>query len=647
MGCQPARIAYCSHQAIRCPSGQRTEQCIGVLAAERSRPGKGQEGLMPDTSNYWTRRGWLGVSRRRFLAGSAVTAIGSAAILAGCGDDDDETPTPTGTATGTATRTATAAPTEAGRRGGTMRLVKSVPDTGVDPAITNTYALHTSKVYSHTHLYQASTDKVLFDIAVSYEQADPTTLTFKLRPGVNFQADVAGGRAVTSEDLAYSWSRYPDALKNLGSQFNRINWGWMDVSNGAKFETPDAQTITIKQNKPFADNIRAMGNYQFAIVAREMVEGSADKTLRNVLNAGSGPYRMVRRESTGTRFERNPNYHKKENPSPTFVADGPYIDAWEERIIADSGAAKAAFIAGEIDILSTALVPVDRLVAQELRGQSGITVLEGESVDHLICAFDAVKWTDKRLREAISLAVDREKFIRNVYVGDGIFSGPVSTGFKDFSFTQAELKQKQRFDPARAKALWAEADGNSKFNGGKLLITTNAGIPLFPQAGRFIAEELRTNLGLDVQVEAVDGNTYVAKAVAPVKEWDLFVAYNLSLNTVPSYNALTHYVPSGFGGIFPNMKLDSPNPEVAALAKQIQDLYEAQAAELDKAARKTKMDALQNFLLDNYATVLGLPIQKTKYQPIRNKVKNFPANDFVWGSSSADHIRVQNIFLEA
>jgi peptide/nickel transport system substrate-binding protein len=596
--------------------------------------------------NYWTRRQRFGVSRRKFLAGSAVTAIGSAAILAGCGDDDDDGPAPTPTATGTAPGTT---PTQtAGRRGGTMRLVKAVPDTGVDPAITSTFLLHTSKVYSHTHLYQASTGEILFDLATSYEQVDPTTLTFKLRPGVNFQADVANGRAVTSEDVAYSWSRYPDALKNLGSQFNAINWGWMDVSQGATFETPDAETITIKQNKPFADNIAAMGNAQFAIVAREMVEGSSDGTLRNVLNAGSGPYRMTRRESTGTRFERNPNYHVEQEPlSPTFVADGPYLDAWEERIIADSGAAKAAFIAGELDILSTALVPVDRIVAQELRGQSGVTVLEAESVDHLILAFDAVKWTDPRLREAISLAFDREKLIRNVYLGDGLFSGPVSTGFKEFSFTQEELKEKQRFDPQRARQLWQEAVGGSQFGGRRLRITTNAGIPLFPTVGRFIAEELRANLGVEAEVEAVDGNTYTAKAVAPVKEWDLFVAWHLGVNTIPSFNALTHYVPSGFGGIFPNLRLDSQVPEVAALARQVQDLYEAQAAAIDPAERKVAMDALQNFLLENHTASLGLPIQKTRYQPIRNRVKNFPVNDFVWGAASANEIRVQNIYLDA
>ena len=126
-----------------------------------------------------------------------------------------------------------------------MRLVKAVPDVGITPAITNTYPLHSSKVYSHTHLYRASKGDLLFDLATEVEQVDPTTLTFKLRPDINFQAEVANGRQLVSSDLAYSWGRYPEALKSYGSQFNRINWGWMDASAGATFETPDDLTVTI------------------------------------------------------------------------------------------------------------------------------------------------------------------------------------------------------------------------------------------------------------------------------------------------------------------------------------------------------------------------------------------------------------------
>ncbi len=605
--------------------------------------------------NYWSRKMRYGVTRRRFLAGSATAAAGSAALLAGCGDDDDDTtPASATTAAGgsataagsaSASASASAAPTQvAGKRGGTLRFVKAVPDVGLDPAVTNTYPLHTAKTYGHTHTYRASTGEVLMDIAVSYEQVDPTTLVFKVRPGVNFQAEVAGGREVTSEDLAYSWSRYPDALKSLGSQFNKINWGWMDVSSGAKFETPDKSTIKVTQAFPFADNIAAMGNHQFAIVAREVVEGSSDKTLRQVLNAGSGPYKMVKRESTGTRFERNPTYHKKTNPASSYLADGPYIDAIEERIIADSGAAKAAFVSGEIDILSSSLVPIDKLIAEELTKSPGVKVASADSVDHLIVAFDNVKWIDPRLREAVSLAIDRERFIRTLYLGDGIFTGPVSNGFGDLTYSQDKLKGLQKFDPKRAKELWEAGGGNTKF-GGKIKFTTNAGIPLFVQASQFIAEELKKNLGVEAPVEVVDGNTYVARATAPVKEWDLFVAYNLSLNTIPSYNALTHYVPSGFGGVFPNLKLDSATPETAALAKQVQDLYDLQAREANKAARKVKMETLQDFLLTKFATVLPLPIQKTKYAAYRDKVQNFPVKEFVWGAASANEIRVQDIWL--
>ena len=45
------------------------------------------------------------------------------------------------------------------------------------------------------------------------EQTDPTTMTFKLRPGLKFQPNVAGGRALTAQDVAFSYGRFPDTLK--------------------------------------------------------------------------------------------------------------------------------------------------------------------------------------------------------------------------------------------------------------------------------------------------------------------------------------------------------------------------------------------------------------------------------------------------
>ena len=60
--------------------------------------------------NYWTRLKSNGYSRRRFLAGTGVAAAGTAAILAGCGDDDSSGSAATAAATSAATAAATEAP---------------------------------------------------------------------------------------------------------------------------------------------------------------------------------------------------------------------------------------------------------------------------------------------------------------------------------------------------------------------------------------------------------------------------------------------------------------------------------------------------------------------------------------------------------
>jgi peptide/nickel transport system substrate-binding protein len=583
------------------------------------------------------------ISRRRVLTAGAT--LSGAAFLAACGGGDDTPSGGTGGATSGAASPAAGAQATgtqaaaAGKRGGTMRLSKAGVDTGLDPAITVTNPLHPAKAFSHTHVYRVSSDEVLLDLATSYEQTDPTTLVFKLREGVAFQdAPPMNGRAMTSEDLAFSFSRFPTALKEYGSQVNRIVWGWMD-----KFETPDKQTLVIKQGYPWASNIAAMGSAQFGIVAREAVEANGGR-LDNVLVAGSGPYTLTKRDSTGTKYVRNAKYYRHSNPAPTFVKDGPYIDSWEEAIIPDGASVKAKFLAGELDMLNTSQLPVDKLVADELGRASGVVVVKQPANTHLIMAFDNVKWTDKRLREAVSLAIDREGMIKNLYLGDGLYGGPVSPGFTKLALSQDELKKAQQYDPKKARDLWTAAGGNSVFPTIKMV--AHGTIPLYATSTEFVAENLRKNLGANVSIDTVDGSTFVARAVAAQKDWELLIAGEGTLASIPDYNALTHYVPEGYGGIFPNFKKESAKPEVAAMAAEVSRLNAAQASALEPQDRKAKMDALQRYVLENFAPVLGLPIQGTVYAAHRSWVKNFPVDDFQYGVAGAGPFRVHNIYLD-
>ncbi|MCH2656059.1 MAG: hypothetical protein MKZ84_00620, partial [Dehalococcoidia bacterium] len=200
------------------------------------------------SDNYWKRYLGRKSSRRRVLAGGGAAAIGTAALLAGCGDDGDDAPASsaaTAAATSAATSAATAAATAASgggeaaataaateavedrsRYGGTFNSQKAAQNTTLDPSVTVTDDQWTAVTYNHLLHYSLVEEEAWGDAAESWEQVDATTLVFKLRDGIRFNPEAAGGREQTSADVAYSYSRFPDSLNEMGSEVNQVQWGW-------------------------------------------------------------------------------------------------------------------------------------------------------------------------------------------------------------------------------------------------------------------------------------------------------------------------------------------------------------------------------------------------------------------------------------
>ncbi|MFN0093222.1 MAG: ABC transporter substrate-binding protein [Dehalococcoidia bacterium] len=597
---------------------------------------------MDPRDNYWTRARASGLSRRRFLYGSGVLAAGSAAVLAGCGDDDDDggeaTPSTGGTqatsaSTGTPQAASTTAAASAGKRGGTIITSKASPDTGLDPAITVTNPLHPAKAYSHILQYNLSENKFYLDLAEKFEQADPTTMVFTLRPGLKFAPQVANGRALTAADVAFSYGRFPGTLKNFGSEVNGLQWNWMD-----SFETPDERTLKIKLKAPYASAIPTMGSSAFAVVAKELVEANGGK-LSDVMNAGAGPYVMTKRDSSGTRYERNPNYYKHSPAVGTFVEDGPYIDVWDEVIIQDLAAVEARFLAGDTHIYTQA---VDKLKAEEFKSNKNVSVVKATFPGNLQMQLDNEKWAaHPKLREALSLSIDRNKYIQSIHLGEGQLGSPVGPIF-DSVLTQAELKDLQKFDPARAKQLWAEGNGNTVFpNGLRTIAATFA-----PSTNvDFLKREIEANLGVKVTVSPADLAAYVSIATARDKQWEIFVASEFSLVTIPDYNALTFYIPTGYGAIFGNQRLDSQTKENADFAKTALDKFNQQAQELDPAKRKQLLKDMQTYFLKEFRPALPMPVAQFQYAAHSNKLKNYPEKEFPYGNAGSGAYRVHNLSL--
>ena len=627
---------------------------------------------------YWRRR----VSRRRVLAGGAAVGAGAAALVAvGCGDDDDDdSAAPAATQAARATEAAQAAEdepeateaaqaaeaeaTEAAQaaeaeateaadpiqRGGTFQHQKSAQNTTLDPSVTVTDPTWTALTYNHLLGYSLVEEEAWGDAANGWEQPDGTTLVFNLEDGLKFNPNAAGGRDLTSEDVAFSYSRFPSSLSDFGSEVNQLQWGWMGVDRGASFETPDAQTLTINLAFPWASAIPSLGSSAMAIVNRELVEG-AGGGLHDVPNAGAGAYMFENIDETGNTYVRNPNYRGHSTGRGRFTDEVPYIDRWEDAIIVDQASREARLLAGDADVLGG----IDKIQAQLFEGEQNVQVISGPANDHAIMELDAYKWAQHPLlREALSLSIDWDAYIDIVLDGEGIRGAPVGPAFSQV-LPQDEIRELQQFDPERARQLWAQGGGDEVFPDG--FVTVIATFGASTRHIEFIAQSIEENLGVPTRLEPADLATYVAIATAPPSEkiWHYFIAGENSLSTIPDYNALTHYVPNGYGAIFGGLYTFDHvlsafyDEEIIAVTDEIgselQGRYDLQGATVDPEERKQVLQDMQRYIFTNFCCVLPLPVASVQYYAMGARLRNVPPVPDIANNASMGYRRAQNMWI--
>ncbi len=608
---------------------------------------------MRDNENYWQRLRRRPVTRRSFLVGSGVAAAGSAAILAGCGDDDDDdddAAAPAATqaaaeeqaaaATEAAAEEQAAAATEAAaeeqaaaqadpdaeKRGGTLKLWKTEEDAGLDPGVfhlNNTEVIYSTMTQPYT--YQPTKNVFAMDGMVGFEQVDPTTFVWSIRPGMKFH----NGDAVDSEAVAFSFGRLEKLYRALdGTHTTRTGYAFVD-----SFEATDELTMTEHWARPNADApvYRARHYYSFlnprVVEENGKFEGSyeaPDGTVEDVYSvqelphgSGSGPFTLTKRDATGTRLERWPDYHKHTPADDGFVEDGPYIDAWETRVIPDQTAAKAAFLAGDLDVFAA----VDPLELPEFDGLDHVKVVEVPAGGRASQGMDGGKFHDKRSRQALQKAFDYEGFIAAIRPLGGKYAAPISDLLPAYQkLSQEDLQKWLRFDPAEAQALWQAADFVVPVENIKVFQPTGA--PLQHEISDFMAQSLAKALGplgITTEVEAVDSNSWAARAVdrsTDIKDWEI-LSYGTGdsggTTGVPNDSSLIHYDPRAYGFNAFNHYLESPRPEIAEGSATIIDMLNAQEAETDPEARAVLLTELQSWILDNHWCNWGLPISTVSY----------------------------------
>ena len=638
------------------------------------------------------------------LVGGATLAAGSAAILVGCGDDDDDDTTAPAATQAAATQAAaaddepaedssaqdtsadepeeraaaTAAPEDRSRYGSMLQRTLAAHPTGFDPSITITFASGMAQTYSQMMAFSILEDSFYPDAAQSWEQVDPETLVFNLRPGVRYNPEAAGGREVTAEDWAFNLARYPDSRANRGSNVNELFFSFMDPNQGATFDTPDNLTLRINQNKAFGSNLRAFAAASLVVAAPEriMAEESGDLGQVSGINAGTGPYMFDNVSETRISLKRNPNYyeHPENLPGTRFNVDMPYIDGMEAVIVTDGAASQSRFLAGDADYYGA----ISKLDAETWAGQPNVNILTGPAIDDggIMIQLAAAKWTPyPELSKALSMAMDWDGYIEVVLSGEGRRSAPLSpTAFPNYALSQEEIRSYQVYDPQGARQLWEANNGPEIFP--ELDTTVAAWAPDISYV-QFIGQSFEDSLGVEVNYNPLELATYIASANGPTgtKDWHFFIAGNNAVSTMPDWNALVAYTPDGYGAIwggnwYKGVNISDPwvNPENpnygenggsdagekvrAALeitdpyARELQDYADRQAATTDDEERADILKEMQRRIFTRYCCTFPLPTGTTKYVAVGSRLKNLPLPPDTDQTAAFGMFRAHNIWLE-
>jgi peptide/nickel transport system substrate-binding protein len=396
---------------------------------------------------YWSRIRQP-ISRRKVVQAAGAGAAGLAIAMAGCGRQTGQP---------SAGKSSAAAGTP--KKGGVVR-VRATNDpfdwdmSFAGKSVPNDYgqnlAYDSLLTFKHGPGVDFDASILQPNLATKWETPDAITYTFHLRQGVKFaNRPPVNGRELTSADIKWSyeyWSRtgqFKENKKLPPSQYASYFEGMSGI------ETPDASTVVVKFANPFVPFINYAGSYFNPIVPHEIYD--MDGNLQTQI-AGTGPWQLDQASSQkGSKWvwKRNPNY---------WDPGKPYLDEVQWIVLSDQAAANSAFQTKQVDMLGILNDTMAVVSAEQfMKANPTASYLEylpvGNSL-YLNINSKRSPMTDARVRQAISFAMDRDEFVKTLSNGKGGWA--LSGAFPD-TYSQDEMRQLLKYDPAQAKQLLAAA----------------------------------------------------------------------------------------------------------------------------------------------------------------------------------------------
>jgi peptide/nickel transport system substrate-binding protein len=353
-------------------------------------------------------------------------------------------------------------PVLAQKRGGTLTYTYHPEPTAMSTISTTAVpvSLIASKIYESLLEYEGAGMKPVPGLAESWTVSkDQKTYTFKLRSGVAWH----DGKPFSSADVKFSIEKVVTPYHSRGKTY----FGEVEA-----IDTPDASTVVFRLKQPVPYFIRAFQPSESPMMPRhgftdDEIAGGRIRTAKIMQSPiGTGPFKLKEwKKGSHIILERNAAYWKPGRP---------YLDQLVLRVLPDGSARAIAVEKGEVDLAPMSGLPpaeiqrlgkLPTLVASQ-DGNEGLGPIMWLEVNNR-----SKPLADVRVRQAMSLAIDRRKLVDVIWYGQGKpASGPIVSG--NPNHFDKSLKSLE-YDVAKANKLLDDAGYKRGAGGVRFKLTQN------------------------------------------------------------------------------------------------------------------------------------------------------------------------------
>ena len=348
--------------------------------------------------------------------------------------------------------------------------------------------------------------------AQSYDVTNNGTVyVFHLRPTAKYW----DGTPVKAQDFVYAWQRLIDPRLAAPNE----TFFASAILNGARVSVMDPQRdaatidaalgtlglkavddmtfqVTLSEPDPAFAWIAAMP--AGSPIRQDVVGKSGDKWATSPATlVTNGPYKVSEMVS---------NDHITVVPNPHYWGPKPTLTSIVFTVLNDGAAALAKYKNGELDEISVqpaqaAAVSADPTLKGDLVKTPDLTVY------WIVFRVTSPPLNNPKLRLAIAEAIDRSTYISQIFQGQGM---PADTFIPKGMLGYMADTSPQKFDVAQARASLA-ASGVTAQQLSAVTFSYDQSSDFGKATAQFVHDQLKANLGANITLQALDGNTLASR----------------------------------------------------------------------------------------------------------------------------------------